>query len=216
MSWKVNFEYKPLADTFKRHHDLATTHQTIKELLKDGTPDWYSHPEDYKNYAKEAYAYDKEMSDGMVEEYRMEDQTELIDFKARNINIISSKDFVIKLRENGIPCLALYNGMPGTAGLWAIVPTAHGADVRYVTFLQIPAMIEWSVLRLDAHNLPNGEDYRGWRTVVCELIKRGVITEQKAHEIFGPPTDSIVSRRYRKSLFNYRHRAENVALRDGF
>lgn len=216
MGWSINPEYKHLADPYKEHHDIATTQATIKELLKDGTPDWFTHPEDYKNYAKEAFAYDKETSDNMVAEYRMEDMDILTDFAARNVNIMSTKNFILKLRDNGIRCSAMYNGMPGTAGLWAIVPTDHGPDVRYICFVQIPAMIEWSVLRLDDHNLPNGEDYRGWRTVISELIKKGAVTERRAHEIFGRPTDSIVSRRYRRTLHGFRHRTENIAVRDGF
>lgn len=205
-----------IQDPWKTKHNVKATQAAVKELLKAGTPDWYRFPQDYKQYAKETFAYDKETSDAMVREYQIDDQEQLIDFKARNVNIMSTKDFVMKLRDNGIPCLALYNGMPGTAGLWAIVPTDHGADVRYIAFLQTPAMIEWSVLRLDDHYLPNGEDYRGWRTVLSELIRKGAISEEKAHLIFGPPTDSIVSRRYRRTLCQFRNRKENIEVRDGF
>jgi hypothetical protein len=216
MGWSINPEYKPLPDAINPYRNVAQTEQVIKEYFKDGTPDWLVHPEDYRSFAKEEMQCNKEQSDSQVAEYQMEDQRELIDFKSRNINIVETKKFVEKLRDNGIKCVALYNGMSQTAGLWAFVPTTHGADVRYVTFVQIPAMIEWSVLQLDDHFLPAGESYRGWRTVISELIKKGVVTERRAHEIFGPPTDSIVSRRYRRSLYNYRNRHEDVAPRDGF
>jgi len=217
MPWSINPEYKKIENNpIVATHDTATTQATIKELLKDGTPDWFSHPEDYKQYAKESAAYDYETSCNMVAEYRMEDQEQLIDFKARNVNIIGSKEFVLKLRDNGIRCAAVYNGMAGTAGLWSIVPTKTGMNVRYVTFIQIPAMIEWDVLHLDPHGLPDGLEYRGWRSVVVELVKRQVITERRATEIFGRPTDSIVSRRYRRSLFEFRHRHKDVEILDGF
>ena len=158
---------------------------------------------------------EKEISNDMVLGYRMSDQEQLIDFKARNINIISTIDFLRKLKNNGIRCFACYAGMPQTVGLWAIVSTKSGVNVRYITYLQIPAMIEYDVLRLDAHGLPNGVEYRGWRSVVCELIKKQVITERRAVEIFGAPTDSIVSRRYRRSLHEFRHRKYDVPVRDG-
>jgi hypothetical protein len=216
MGWQFNPEYKQLESPFKEYHDTKTTQATIKELLKDGTPPWFSHPEEYKQMALESYAYDKEVSDGMVSDYRMEDMDILLDFKARNVNIISTKDFVLKLREHGVPCLALFNGMPQTVGLWAIVPTTHGSDVRPICFMQIPAMIEWSVLAIDEHGLPAGEEYRGWRTVLAELIKKGAITEERAHEIFGRPTESVVSRRYRRTLFGFRHRKENIETPTGF
>ena len=216
MAWSINKEYKELEAHFKEYHDLKTTTETIKALLKDGTPAWLSHPEDYKAFAQESYLADKELSNEMVEEYKMTDQEILTNFKARNVNIMGSKDFVLRLRENGVHCIAHYNGMPGTAGLWAIVPTKHGSDVRFITSIQIPAMIEWSVLRLDAHGLPNGCDYIGWRTAVNMLIRKGVLTEERAHEIFGRPTDSIVSRRYRRTLYAHRHRRQNTEVRDGF
>lgn len=217
MSWRINSEYKEIKhNPINPYHDLRTTTETIKELLKDGTPDWFSHPKDYKNFAQESYQYDLETSREMVMGYRMEDQEQLIDLKARYVNIISSKDFVLKLRAHGVPCIAHYNGRPQTAGLWALVPTRCGTNVRYITEIQIPAQIEWSVLRLDEHGLPNGYDYIGWRNAVSMLIRKGVLTEERAHEIFGRPTDGIVSRRYRRTLWAHRHRKNNVEVRDGF
>jgi hypothetical protein len=216
MDWSINPQYKPLDDHLKPYHDLKTTKATIKELLKDGTPDWIRFPNEYKQFAKEMYLADKETSDEMVEGYKMADQDILTNYKARAVNIMSTRDFITKLRTNGIKCFTLYNGMPQTVGLWAIVPTRTGINVRYVCYLQIPAMIEWSVLDVDAHGLPAGESYRGWRTVLSEMIKKKVISEEKAHEIFGRPTDSIVSRRYRKTLWAYRHRNKDIEIRDGF
>lgn len=203
-------------DPIKSVHDLTTTRETIKQLLAGGTPDWVKHPADYKNYAKEAFAAEKENSDRQVSQYKIEDQEELIDFKARNVNLMSTFDFVKKLRDNGVKCFMVYNGLPGTVGLWAVVPTFHGIDVRYICFMQIPAQIEWSVLHLDEHHLPAGESYRGWRTVLSQLIQKGVLTEEKAHQIFGRPTDSIVSRRYRRTLYGFRNRKQEVSHRDGF
>lgn len=216
MGWSINPQYKEIkGDPFNPYHDLKTTKATIKELLKDGTPDWISHPQDYKNFAKESFQADKELSDQMVAEYKMGDQDILTNYKARAVNITSTKDFVLKLRANGIKCFALYNGMPGTVGLWVVVPTKTGVNLRYICFLQIPAMIEWSVLALDDHGLPAGESYRGWRTVLSQLIRKKVLTERQAHNIFGPPTDSIISRRYRRTLYEYRNRSEDIEIRDG-
>lgn len=56
---------------------------------------------------------------------------------------------------------------------------------EYATWVQIPAMIEYSVMRFDSHNLPTNEKYRGWRTVLIELIRKGFLTERKANEVFG-------------------------------
>jgi hypothetical protein len=217
MGWRINPEYKEIQGSpINPYHDVKTTKATIKELLKDGTPDWFTHPEDYKNFAKESYQADKEASDEMVLGYKMEDQELLTNYGARAVNIMSTAAFVKRLKDNGVKCFAIYNGLPQTVGLWVVVPGKTGTTVRYIAFMQVPAMIEWSVLRLNEHGLPDGEDYRGWRTVLSMLIRKEVITEAKAHEIFGHPTDSVVSRRYRQTLWTYRHRTENVTSKDGF
>jgi hypothetical protein len=59
---------------------------------------------------------------------------------------------------------------------------------RYVTWIQIPAMIEFSVMRFDAHGLPLAEKYRGWRTVLLELIRQGLLTERDVNRVFGEAT----------------------------
>jgi hypothetical protein len=67
-------------------------------------------------------------------------------------------------------------------------------------------MYEWSVLKVDRHGLPAGEDFRGWRTVLAQLITKGIMTEKKAHEVFGKPTDSEVSLLYRETLYYIRNK----------
>jgi hypothetical protein len=215
MAWNINPEYKKIENNpIVSTHDLKTTTATIKDMLKDGTPDWYSHPEDYKNFAKEMMATEKENSDGMVLGYKMDSQELLTNYKARAVNIMSTRSFVERLRDNGIQCFALYNGLPQTVGLWVIVSSNTGARLRPIAYMQTPAMIEWSVLRLDEHGLPDGESYRGWRTVVSQLVRKEILTEEKAHDIFGRPTDSVVSRRYRKTFWAHRHRNESLVARD--
>lgn len=184
-------------------HDFKTTNNTIKALLANGTPRWVSHPEEYKNFVAESFAEDKEMSDEQVASYKMEDQELLTNAVARKVNAIGTRDFITKLRKNGIRCFTIDNGMPQTVGLWAMRP--NSIKPTYVSFLQIPAMYEWSLLRLDYHGLPAGERFRGWRTVLSQMIVKKILTESKAHYIFGKPTESINGRRYSETLYNYRN-----------
>jgi len=201
-------------DPIKSRVDLKTTRETIKKLLANGTPDWFSHPEDYKNFVKESFQAEKEKSDALVADYRMEDQEILIDRKSRMVNPKRTRDFLKTLRDNGVKCFTIDCGLPGTVGLWCAVATDHGLDAKYICFVQIPAMFEWSVLRLDAHSLPAGEAYRGWRTVLLRLIEEDVITEQEAHKIFGKPIEGIVSRRYRRNLRTIRMRKKKTAAQE--
>lgn len=191
-------------EMMRPYHDMSTTQDTIRQLLANGTPNWVKHPEEYKNFVRESFAAEKEISDEMSEQYHIEDQADLTNRKARMINPMSTDVFVRKLRENGIKCFTVYNGLAGTVGLWCI-PPKRTAVARYVCYLQVPAMYEWSVLRVTEHNVPNGEAFRGWRTALTELIKKEILTEYQAHKIFGHPSDSPVYRRYRRTLWEIRN-----------
>ena len=198
-------------DPIKSRHDLRTTRESIKSMLANGTPDWYRFPQDYKAFVKESFAAEKEASDSQVAQYKMDGQAELTNADARKVNPISTRDFIHKLRSNGVRCFTVDNGMSGTVALWAANKLSD--ETIYIAYLQIPAMYEWSVLRLDRHGLPAGEDFRGWRTVLAQLIVKDVLSEQKAHEIFGKPTDGLVSRRYRSTLYDFRNKKGQYAAK---
>lgn len=190
-------------DPIKSRHDVAATKDAVKALLANGTPNWVKWPQDYKNFALESIQEEKEMSDEQVAGYKMEDQHVLTNAVARKVNPMGTRDFILKLRKNGVRCFTIDNGMPQTVGLWAMRP--NSIKPVYIAYCQIPAMYEWSLLRLDEHGLPAGERFRGFRTVLAQLIVKKVLTEKKAHEIFGKPTDSINGRRYRETLYNFRN-----------
>jgi len=199
-----------LTNPWEGRHDFKTTRETIKKLLANGTPQWVKWPKDYRAFAQEAILADKEVSERMTRRYKMDDQELLLNETARKVNPIRTRDFIDKLRQAGIKCFSIYNGFPpATVALWAFKPgTDHVVPVCY---LQVPAMYEWSVLRLDKRGLPSGEAYRGWRTVESQLIEKGIVSEARANEIFGKPVDGEVSRRFRRSLFWFRNRRELVS-----
>lgn len=198
--------------------NMRQTERAIKELTSGGVPRWASHPLEFKNWALEVYAKDKEDSIRQVSSYRMEEQETLTDEKARMVGRMGSREFIEKLRANGVRCFTyqVQSGntpatMVNTVGLWCVVPGQeqaghiyNGAGHQYMTWMDIPFMFEWSVLRLDPHQLPIGEKYRGWRTVLSKLIRRKVFTEQKAHEIFGIPSGAT-SKIYKRTLYDFRN-----------
>jgi len=193
-------------ELFTSHHDIASTHASVQKILAGETPDWIKFPHDYKNFVRESFAAEREISNEMVERYQMDDQEDLTNLKARMVNLISAEAFIRKLRTNEIcpiKCFTVYNGLPGTVGLWCIPPRVTGR-ARYVCYVRTPAMYEWSVLQLDKHNLPAGE-LRGWRTVLAELIKNEIFTEWQAHQIFGNPSENSCFRRYRETLWEQRN-----------
>ena len=202
-----NLPLQNLDNPWEGRHDLKRSRETISKLLAGGTPNWVKWPKDYKAFAQESYLADKEVSETMARRYKMEDQELLLNEVARKVNPVSTRDFIYKMRNAGIKCYTIEMGYPPqTVALWAFKP---GTDyVVPVCYLQVPAMYEFSVLRLDKRGMPSGEAFRGWRTVEVQLIEKGIISEARAHEIFGHPTDGVASRRFRKSLYWLRNRRE--------
>lgn len=193
-----------LNDPWMSRIDMKTSQETIKKLLAGGTPNWLRWPKEYKAFAQESILADKETSDRMARRYKMAGQDMLTNTAARKVNPIGTRDFIQKIRDAGVKCYTIDNGYPpSTVALWAFKPgTDHVVPVCY---LQVPAMYEWSVLRLDHRGLPNGEDFRGWRTVESELVRKGILSEAQADEIFGRVNDGPVSHRYRETMYTLRN-----------
>ena len=189
---------------FNEHHDVNATHEAIQMMLAGGTPNWVKFPNDYKQYAKEGYLAEKEISNKMASAYKWDDQEDLTNELARKVNKITTREFMKKLSDNDIKAVVMDNGMKGTVGLWATPPNRTN-KLRYVCFLQVPAMYEWSVLRLDDHGIPSGESFRGWRTVAIQLVEKEIITEAQCHKIFGVPSPNAISARYFRSLWEKRN-----------
>jgi hypothetical protein len=205
-------------DPIRSNWNLARAVKNVKELLKDGVPRWASHPREFKNWALECYLRDKEISDAQVAEYRLEDQDVFSNSKAIGL-MMGSRAFIKKLRDNGVRCFT-YQVPPGpetppemvnTVGLWAEIPSEKGIGHeyqghrhQYICYMDIPSMYEWSLARLDKHNLAIGEKHRGWRTVLSQLILKKVLTETQAHKIFGEPCGQR-SKIYRRTMHKFRN-----------
>lgn len=197
-------------DVWVGRHDVDATHESIERMLAGGTPNWVKWPHEYKQYAKESFAAEKERSDKMGTEYRWHDQEALTDKAARQVNGIVTRDFIErKLRANGIKCAVFDSGWVGpggrpTVGLWCVPPNKTN-KLRFICFMDVPMMWEWSVLKLDQHNIPSGEESRGWRTVAVQLVEKEIITEAQCHRIFGAPSSNQISARYYRSLWEKRN-----------
>jgi hypothetical protein len=194
---------------FNEHHDVDATHQAIRQMLADGTPNWVKWPNDYKSFVKESFAAEKDISNRMAAAYKWDDQEDLTNKAARQINKISTRNFVDKLHANGLKTVITDVGWIGrggipTVGLWCS-PPGQSKKLRAVCFMDVPSMWEWSVLKLDSHGIPDGEESRGWRTVAIQLVEKEIITEVQCHKIFGVPSPNAISARYFRSLWEKRN-----------
>jgi hypothetical protein len=75
-----------------------------------------------------------------------------------------------------------------------------------VTSLQYPYGPEWSLMRFDEYDVPTEERYRGWRTAMLALIRKGVLTEEEVDRAFGPVVLNDASLLYRQMLVTPRKR----------
>ncbi len=155
----------------------------------------------------------KEMSKEMVKEYRFYNQEDLLDTPSRKGRVLNCLEF-LKMLETIRPAYLSANIRRGLTGLAVYHPkdiqTADGVkrvDWQYVCGVQVGFMWEYSVVWLDAHNLPLNEKWRGWRTVLLRLIQQGHVTEKQALEVFGEPTPAG-AKRYQEQLYYWRNRKE--------
>ena len=193
--------------------DKKETLELIKRLLKGGTPDWYRFPQDYKRLVQEWHAEAQENLWLECRRYKVDDQDDLADPAGRYVNIMSAARFMAKLRNARLTCFSHDSPLRDhSASLFVLMPTRAGGEFRPMCSLQTPLMYEWSLLRIDAKtNLPTGFKNIGWRSAVLSLIRNGALTEDRAHQIFGKPRISVVSKRYRRILWEFRNGAYQCA-----
>jgi len=205
---RLGIRTEGLQDTvepWKDFRDIDATNHTFAEYYAGNTPNWVKWPKDYQHFAAEEFEKHKQDSQSMALEYQMEEQDKLTNRQARMVNAMSTRDFIAKLRANGVKCFTVDNGFPKmTVALWCM-PPRQNQRARYVCYMQVPAMYEWSVLKVDIYGKPMGEDFRGWRTVVAQLIEKEILSEAEAHRIFGNPSMNPVFSRYHQTLWEYRN-----------
>jgi hypothetical protein len=196
-------------DVIKERHDIDATHEAVQQMLAGGTPNWVKWPHEYKAMAKESFASHKEDSNKMAAQYKWDDQDGLTNKAARQVNRLTTREFLKKLADNGIKASIFDNGWIGPGGIPTValfcVPPNNTKKLRPVCYLDVPTMWEWSVLKLDSHGIPSGEESRGWRTVAIQLVEKEIITEAQCHKIFGVPSPNEISARYFRSLWEKRN-----------
>lgn len=155
----------------------------------------------------------RELSADYVKEYRFFRQFEdkLTDEKQRRGELMFCLDFVDNLNEI-LPAYLSATIRNGLSGLYVFTPDVKGGHWHYVCGVQACMMYEYSVIRLDSHDLPINEKKRGWRTVLLRLITGSFISEEDAHQVFGEPFSGPISRRYREQLYWFRNRSKTANI----
>ena len=199
-----------LAKTVEAKNEIVSARDTteiaasVKEILKDGTPDWVRFPKDYTAMAKEDFARERERTDTQVAQYKFDNQDQMTCEKNRLVNFIDANRFLHRLRGMGVVCKVYEAGKAGTVGLYAMIPGKDKLGFVFITSMQVPVMPEWSLLGEDGMGLPAGETAIGWRQVLFMLCKERVITEAEMYREFGKPAVHPFTSRHRRALYELR------------
>ena len=149
----------------------------------------------------EALASLEEDTDRSLQKFRLPEQDTLTKEEARWGRAMHHTDFLSKLRII-VPGLVVQEA-PYTPNAFSLYQV-KGDTVQYLGWMHQEYAPEFEVIITDKRNLPIAQK-RAWRTVLLRLIKSGVITEQQANQVFGPPTEGEQAKFYREELWLFRN-----------
>jgi hypothetical protein len=108
--------------------------------------------------------------------------------------------FLRKLRAAGVRCWFNPQPVKGLVGLKALRKGYEQLGVQYICAVQLGWTTEFCLFNYDRYGLELNRRFVGWRSVLIQLIAKGIISEAQAHKIFGRPLLNEASLLYRRSL----------------
>jgi hypothetical protein len=149
----------------------------------------------------------KEASNEQVKQYQWLTPEEYAKEGDRVGRIMHAVVFLNLLKKAGVNCW--YRGHP-QAGKVTLVCQRLNLEPEVGCWCQLGFAPELSVMRFDEHGIPTTEKYRGWRTCLLQLILKGIISQQKAEEVFGKPPTTPAFHRYNSMLQCYRNQGNRL------
>ena len=127
----------------------------------------------------------KEENDNLARDYQWLNPGEYEDEKARIGRIMHSSELIKKLTEEcGIS--ARYRPHPQPKRITLLVDTSQGIKgMEVACWVQFGYMPEYSICNFDDHGVVLQEAYRGWRTVLLQLLVKHMIDEETINRVFG-------------------------------
>lgn len=147
----------------------------------------------------------KEGNDEVSKQYQFIHPSEYADEGPRVGKIMHSSELINKLRnECNLQCWYREHPQPRKVTL-LVRPKGGGINdaPQIGCWAQLGYMPEYSMVRFDEHGVPLDEKFRGWRTVLLQLILKGYLTEAQTNKFFGE-AKGPASKRYLSTLKAYR------------
>jgi hypothetical protein len=156
------------------------------------------------NQNEEELCRQKEINAELVKQYQWVTPDEYADEGPRIGKILHSSELINLLRSKcHLKCW--YRDHPQPRKVTLVVQRESQLP-EVGAWVQIGFMPEYTVMGFDEHGVPLAEKYRGWRTVILQLILKGFISEELASKVFGYAYGPV-SRRYLETLHGFRNRS---------
>ena len=127
----------------------------------------------------------KEENDNLARDYQWLNPGEYEDEKARIGRIMHSSELIKKLTEE-CNMSAVYRPHPQPKRVTLLVdPTLGIQGMQVACWVQFGYMPEYSICNFDDHGVVLQEAYRGWRTVLLQLLVKHMIDEETINRVFG-------------------------------
>ena len=188
-------------ESYANEMDVNMSPQLAKQVAEYAEKRYQDGPVD--SQTQEALAQSKEINNAIAKEYQWLTPEEYSDYEARIGKVISHSEFITRLRSAGICCHYRQHFHHDKAVLYISKDGLQEAELG--AWVQIGQMPELSLMNFDDHGVPLAERRRGWRTVLLQLILKGLITEEKANKIFGKPRNDPAFARYNGMLQAFRN-----------
>ena len=140
--------------------------------------------DDSSNQTKEELCRWKEGNEEVAKEYQWCTPEEYADIQMRFGRIMSHDQLITKLRDE-CKLKVSYRMHPHADKLVLLHSKDGMTKPEMACWVQRGWMPEYTIMGFDDHGVPMAEKYRGWRTVLLQLILKELLTEKVAHKVFG-------------------------------
>lgn len=155
------------------------------------------------NQTQEIIAENQEINSEIAKQYQWLHPSDYSDIEARIGHVMDHAEFITKLRKAGVHCWYVQHPHADKVTLLYKIRGLEKPEVAcWAQFGQMP---ELSIMNFDQYGAPLAERRRGWRTMLLQIILKGIITEDKANEVFGKPRQDKAFARYNSLLKAFRN-----------
>jgi hypothetical protein len=180
--------------------------QTLTPEMEAAVAEYASRThDDSSNQTKEELSRQQELSGEVAKEYQWCTPEEYADIQMRFGRIMHRDELITKLRTE-CKLKVFYRDHPHADKLTLVYSDSLGMKKPEIAcWVQNGYMPEYTIMGFDDHGVPLAEKYRGWRTVLLQLILKEILTVELAHKVFGE-ANLPCSERYNAILHGWKNR----------